>query len=89
MAQGVKTISKRKFFEAFEAFCSGRMTLSKAARHIGISVPTASKYFNMYIKGEPFPDTLFGDEERQKQLEQFEKFNSDLKRIYDRRLFGK
>ncbi len=81
MAQGVKTISKRKFFEAFEAFCSGRMTLSKAARYIGISVPTASKYFNMYIKGEPFPDTLFVDEDRQNRLEQSEK--------YDRRLFGK
>lgn len=81
MAKGVKTISKRKFFEAFEAFCSGRMTLSAAARHIGISVPTASKYFNMYIKGESFPDTLFGDEKSQNQLEQSEK--------YDRRLFGK
>lgn len=81
MAQGVKTISKKKFFEAFEAFCSGRMTLSAAARHIGISVPTASKYFNMHIKGEPFPDTLFGDEDRQNRLEQSEK--------YDRRLFGK
>lgn len=89
MAKGVKTISKRKFFEAFEAFCSGRMTLSAAARHIGISAPTASKYFNMYIKGEPFPDTLFGDEERQNQLEQAEKFNSELRRVYDRRLFGK
>lgn len=89
MAKGVKTISKRKFFEAFEYFCSGRMTLSAAARHIGISAPTASKYFNMYIKGEPFPDTLFGDEERQNQLEQAEKFNSELRRVYDRRLFGK
>lgn len=89
MAQGVKTISKKKFFEAFESFCSGRMTLSKAARYIGISVPTASKYFNMHIKGEPFPDTLFGDEERQNQLEQAEKFNSELRRVYDRRLFGK
>lgn len=59
MAQGVKTINKRKFFEAFEAFCRGEMTLSKAARHIGISVPTASKYFNMYIKGEQLPDGLF------------------------------
>nr|DAM12661.1 MAG TPA: HTH-type transcriptional regulator [Caudoviricetes sp.] len=65
MAQGVKTISKKKFFEAFDAFCSGRMTLSVAARHIGISVPTASKYFNMYIKSEPFPDTLFGTDEQQ------------------------
>ena len=89
MAQGVKTISKKKFFEAFESFCSGRMTLSKAARHIGISVPTASKYFNMHIKGEPFPDTLFGDEKRQNELEQFEKFSSDLRKVYDRRLFGK
>lgn len=89
MAKGVKTISKRKFFEAFEDFCSGRMTLSAAARHIGISASTASKYFNMYIKGEPFPDTLFGDEERQNQLEQAEKFNSELRRVYDRRLFGK
>ena len=71
MAQGVKTISKKKFFEAFESFCSGRMTLSKAARHIGISVPTASKYFNMYIKGEPFPDTLFGTEKDQEQLEKY------------------
>lgn len=69
MAKGVKTISKRKFFEAFEAFCSGRMTLSAAARHIGISVPTASKYFNMYIKSEPFPDTLFGTDEQQEMLE--------------------
>lgn len=69
MAQGVKTISKKKFFEAFEAFCSGRMTLSAAARHIGISVPTASKYFNMYIKSEPFPDTLFGTDEQQEMLE--------------------
>lgn len=89
MAQGVKTISKRKFFEAFEAFCSGRMTLSKAARYIGISVPTASKYFNMHIKGEPFPDTLFGDEKRQNELEQFEKFSSDLRKVYDQKLFGK
>jgi hypothetical protein len=69
MAQGVKTISKKKFFEAFESFCSGRMTLSKAARYIGISVPTASKYFNMHIKGEPFPDTLFGTDEQQEMLE--------------------
>lgn len=89
MAKGVKTINKRKFFEAFEDFCSGRITLSKAARHIGISVPTASKYFNMHIKGEPFPDTLFGDEDRQNRLEQSEKFNPDLRRVYDRRLFGK
>mgnify|MGYP000456125328 CR=1 FL=1 len=66
MAQGV---SKKKFFEAFESFCSGRMTLSKAARYIGISVPTASKYFNMHIKGEPFPDTLFGTDEQQEMLE--------------------
>lgn len=69
MAKGVKTISKRKFFEAFEDFCSGRMTLSAAARHIGISAPTASKYFNMHIKGEPFPDTLFGTDEQQEMLE--------------------
>ena len=78
MAQGVKTISKKKFFEAFESFCSGRMTLSAAARHIGISVPTTSKYFNMYIKGESFPDTLFGDEERQNKLEQAEKYDRGL-----------
>lgn len=78
MAQGVKTISKKKFFEAFESFCSGQMTLSAAARHIGISVPTASKYFNMYIKGESFPDTLFGDEERQNKLEQAEKYDRGL-----------
>ena len=69
MAKGVKTISKKKFFEAFDAFCSGRMTLSVAARHIGISVPTASKYFNMYIKSEPVPDTLFGTDEQQEMLE--------------------
>ena len=69
MAKGVKTISKKKFFEAFDAFCSGRMTLSVAARHIGISVPTASKYLNMYIKSEPFPDTLFGTDEQQEMLE--------------------
>ena len=74
MAKGVKTISKRKFFEAFEDFCSGRMTLSAAARHIGISAPTASKYFNMYIKGEPFPDTLFGEVKDQEQFEKFLKF---------------
>lgn len=80
MAKGVKTISKKKFFEAFEAFCSGRMTLSAAARHIGISVPTASKYFNMYIKGEPFPDTLFGTEKDQEQLEKFLKFKEELRK---------
>ena len=78
MAKGVKTISKRKFFEAFEDFCSGRMTLSAAARHIGISAPTASKYFNMYTKGEPFPDTLFGDEKDQEQFEKFLKFKEEL-----------
>lgn len=78
MAKGVKTISKRKFFEAFEDFCSGRMTLSAAARHIGISAPTASKYFNMYIKGEPFPDTLFGDEKDQEQFEKFLKLKEEL-----------
>lgn len=78
MAKGVKTISKRKFFEAFEAFCSGRMTLSAAARHIGISVPTTSKYFNMHIKGEPFPDTLFKTDEDQEQLEKFLKFKEEL-----------
>ena len=78
MAKGVKTISKRKFFEAFEDFCSGRMTLSAAARHIGISAPTASKYFNMYIKGDPFPDTLFGDEKDQEQFEKFLKFKEEL-----------
>lgn len=80
MAKGVKTISKKKFFEAFDAFCSGRMTLSVAARHIGISVPTASKYFNMYIKSEPFPDTLFGTDEDQEQLEKFLKFKEELRK---------
>lgn len=80
MAKGVKTISKRKFFEAFEDFCSGRMTLSAAARHIGICAPTASKYFNMYIKGEPFPDTLFGDEKDQEQFEKFLKFKEELRK---------
>ena len=80
MAQGVKTISKKKFFEAFESFCSGRMTLSKAARHIGISVPTASKYFNMYIKGEPFPDTLIGTDEDQEQQEKFLEFKEELRK---------
>ena len=80
MAKGVKTISKKKFFEAFESFCSGRMTLSKAGRYIGISVPTVSKYFNMYIKGEPFPDTLFGPEKDQEQLEKFLKFKEELRK---------
>ena len=80
MAKGVKTINKRKFLEAFESFCSGRITLSKAARHIGISVPTASKYFNMHIKGEPFPDTLFGTEKDQEQLEEFLKFKEELRK---------
>lgn len=78
MAKGVKTINKRKFFEAFEDFCNGRITLSKAAMHIGISAPTASKYFNMQIKGEPFPDTLFKTDEDQEQLEKFLKFKEEL-----------
>lgn len=78
MAKGVKTINKRKFFEAFEDFCNGRITLSKAARHICISVPTASKYFNMHIKGEPFPDTLFKTDEDQEQLEKFLKSKEEL-----------
>lgn len=64
MAQGVKTIDKDKFFEALWYFCNGQMSLTKAAKHAGISVPTLTKYFNKVLLGEELPDTLFESKKR-------------------------
>lgn len=59
MAQGVKTIDKDKFFEAFYGFMNEHWSLTKASKVAGISVPTMKKYFNAVLLGEELPDTLF------------------------------
>lgn len=61
MAQGVKTIDKKKFYEAYERLLNGEYSIGKAAKHIGVCHKTASKYFNMVILGQELPDTLFTD----------------------------
>ena len=62
MAQGVKSIDKKKFYEAYDMFINQRMSLTKCAKHAGISVPTMKKYFEYLMFDIEFPDTLFGKE---------------------------
>ena len=63
MAQGVKSIDKKKFYEAYDMFINQYVSLEKCAKHVGISIPTLKKYFEYEILGNEFPDTLFGKEE--------------------------
>lgn len=67
MAQGVKTIDKDKFFDAYGKFVNGEISLSKASKLIGISKPTTSKYFGMAYLGLGFPDTLFESKKNKKK----------------------
>lgn len=57
--QGVKRMDKKKFIEAYNGFISGKMSLAKAAKIVGRSVPTIRKYFGMVITGEKLPEDLF------------------------------
>lgn len=59
MAAGVHKIDKDKFFEAYERWFRGEITLTKAAEIAGISRKTLRKYFAYVIEGKEFPDTLF------------------------------
>lgn len=58
---GVHKVDKDKFYEAYNGWASGELSLRKATKVAGMSLPTLKKYFYMLIKGEEFPDTLFGD----------------------------
>lgn len=59
MAAGVHKIDKDKFFESYDRWFRGEITLTKAAEIVGISRKTLRKYFNYVIEGREFPDTLF------------------------------
>lgn len=59
MAKGVRTIDKDKFFKALYSFYNGEISLRKAAKYVGISIPTLTKYFNMVLLEEELPDNLF------------------------------
>lgn len=59
MAQGARPIDKEKFYKGLDEVLTGTKSMSKAAKEIGISLPTANKYFNMVVKGEQLPDGLF------------------------------
>lgn len=59
MAKGVRPIDKEKFYKGLDEVLTGTKSMSKAAKEIGISLPTANKYFNMVVKGEQLPDGLF------------------------------
>nr|DAO46199.1 MAG TPA: HTH-type transcriptional regulator [Bacteriophage sp.] len=62
MAQGVRPIDKEKFYKGLNEVLAGTKSMSKAAKEIGISLPTANKYFNMVVKGEQLPDGLFKED---------------------------
>ena len=64
MAGGVHRCDPDKFSEAVAEYMAGRVTQAKAAKIAGMSTPTFLKYLNMLFNGEPFPDTLFEDEEK-------------------------
>lgn len=66
MARGVRPINFIKFAEALLAFSEGQMTIGQAAKHIGISEPTAVKYFNKFLSGEELPDNLFESKKKRK-----------------------
>lgn len=59
MARGVHKIDKEKFFYAYNQWAQCKMSLTKAAKYVGVSQPTISKYFWKLINGEEFPDNLF------------------------------
>ena len=51
MAKGVHKIDNQ--------WAECKMSLTKAAKYVGVSQPTISKYFWKLINGEEFPDNLF------------------------------
>lgn len=57
---GVHKVDKDKFLEAYNGFAKGELSLNQASKVAGMSVKTLKKYFYMLLKGEEFPDTLFG-----------------------------
>nr|DAJ67538.1 MAG TPA: helix-turn-helix, Psq domain [Caudoviricetes sp.]DAV57151.1 MAG TPA: helix-turn-helix, Psq domain [Caudoviricetes sp.] len=59
MAKGVHKIDKEKFYYAYNQWAQCKMSMTKAAKYVGVSPPTISKYFWKLINGEEFPDNLF------------------------------
>lgn len=58
---GVRKVDKDKFYEAYNGWANGTLSLAKASKVAGMSVPTLTKYFYVLMKGEEFPDNLFDD----------------------------
>lgn len=67
MAKGTHRCDPDKFSEAVAEYMAGRVTQAKAAKIAGMSTPTFLKYLNMLFNGEPFPDTLFVFEDKEKK----------------------
>lgn len=63
MAGGwVKQINKDKFYGSLEMFLRGDLSLNKASKMVGLSVPTLRKYYEIVITGKKLPENLFKDE---------------------------
>lgn len=56
---GVRTIDREKFLEAYNGYLYGGLTQKQAAEIAGVSIPTLMKYFAIEFVGGEFPDTLF------------------------------
>ena len=67
MAKGTHRCDPDKFSEAVAEYMAGKATQAKAAQIAGMSTPTFLKYLNMLFNGEPFPDTLFVFEDKEKK----------------------
>ena len=63
MAGGwVKQIDKDTFYGSLEMFLSGDLSLNKASKMVGLSVPTLRKYYEIVITGNKLPENLFKGE---------------------------
>ena len=62
-----KKVDRQLFFETYEEFLRGEISLGNAAKKIGLSIPTVTTRFDALIKGEKAPDDwFFGDEKEKK-----------------------
>lgn len=55
-----KQMDLPKFKYALDMYIRGKWTQQRCAEHLGCSIPTVMKYFNMYYLGEEIPSRVFG-----------------------------
>ena len=56
-----KKVDRKLFYELLVKFCNGEVTLTKAAKMLGLSNPTLSKRYNAVLLKEEVPEAWFLD----------------------------